>query len=139
MVCPENIDFLVICQLNDMILETTEGRKIFDNIKGKWKDLHKSLTLSRLAGDQLWTQETRGKVSKPLLEGDIVLIRGMAQPREAERLGEVQSIHRTSATVFTRKDSTTRSNRYKLDDLVCLLYTSPSPRDQRGSRMPSSA
>ena len=26
-----------------------------------------------------------------------------------------------------------------LKDLTCLLYTSPSPRDQRGSRMPSSA
>ena len=31
-----------------------------------------------------------------------------------------------------------------VDDIVdttrsCLLYTSPSPRDQRGSRMPSSA
>ena len=25
------------------------------------------------------------------------------------------------------------------NDYVCLLYTSPSPRDQRGSRMPSSA
>ena len=25
------------------------------------------------------------------------------------------------------------------DAMVCLLYTSPSPRDQRGSRMPSSA
>ena len=25
------------------------------------------------------------------------------------------------------------------EDEVCLLYTSPSPRDQRGSRMPSSA
>ena len=24
-------------------------------------------------------------------------------------------------------------------DSCCLLYTSPSPRDQRGSRMPSSA
>ena len=24
-------------------------------------------------------------------------------------------------------------------DFVCLLYTSPSPRDQRGSRIPSSA
>ena len=24
-------------------------------------------------------------------------------------------------------------------DGLCLLYTSPSPRDQRGSRMPSSA
>ena len=27
----------------------------------------------------------------------------------------------------------------KSDDKSCLLYTSPSPRDQRGSRMPSSA
>ena len=25
------------------------------------------------------------------------------------------------------------------DAWICLLYTSPSPRDQRGSRMPSSA
>ena len=25
------------------------------------------------------------------------------------------------------------------NELTCLLYTSPSPRDQRGSRMPSSA
>ena len=25
------------------------------------------------------------------------------------------------------------------DCMICLLYTSPSPRDQRGSRMPSSA
>ena len=30
-----------------------------------------------------------------------------------------------------------RSRRGK--NVVCLLYTSPSPRDQRGSRMPSSA
>ena len=30
---------------------------------------------------------------------------------------------------------------YMLEKLatICLLYTSPSPRDQRGSRMPSSA
>ena len=26
-----------------------------------------------------------------------------------------------------------------IDSGTCLLYTSPSPRDQRGSRMPSSA
>ena len=26
-----------------------------------------------------------------------------------------------------------------IEDMRCLLYTSPSPRDQRGSRMPSSA
>ena len=27
----------------------------------------------------------------------------------------------------------------RVNNLFCLLYTSPSPRDQRGSRMPSSA
>ena len=30
-------------------------------------------------------------------------------------------------------------NNHNLFYLGCLLYTSPSPRDQRGSRMPSSA
>ena len=28
---------------------------------------------------------------------------------------------------------------FGLEPRACLLYTSPSPRDQRGSRMPSSA
>ena len=31
------------------------------------------------------------------------------------------------------------TNGLKLSECCCLLYTSPSPRDQRGSRMPSSA
>ena len=31
------------------------------------------------------------------------------------------------------------SSTYKQHYSACLLYTSPSPRDQRGSRMPSSA
>ena len=29
--------------------------------------------------------------------------------------------------------------KHRLLAVICLLYTSPSPRDQRGSRMPSSA
>src|SRR5665213_4534560 len=29
--------------------------------------------------------------------------------------------------------------RFELENLVCLLYTSPSPRDRQKSRMPSSA
>ena len=39
-------------------------------------------------------------------------------------------------------DPTTKSMAILLvvgSHLICLLYTSPSPRDQRGSRMPSSA
>ena len=35
-------------------------------------------------------------------------------------------------------DPTTCEREYKEAE-ICLLYTSPSPRDQRGSRMPSSA
>ena len=31
------------------------------------------------------------------------------------------------------------SSGFRFDAAICLLYTSPSPRDQRGSRMPSSA
>ena len=40
-----------------------------------------------------------------------------------------------SATNFTTFIATGWQTNYD----VCLLYTSPSPRDQRGSRMPSSA
>ena len=42
------------------------------------------------------------------------------------------------------KDYLNRPKEADLDSIhkylhICLLYTSPSPRDQRGSRMPSSA
>ena len=38
-------------------------------------------------------------------------------------------------------DDAARLSRHNsgIDIVHCLLYTSPSPRDQRGSRMPSSA
>ena len=36
-------------------------------------------------------------------------------------------------------ESRTRDLEEKARGKACLLYTSPSPRDQRGSRMPSSA
>ena len=32
-----------------------------------------------------------------------------------------------------------KSHHWPFGNMACLLYTSPSPRDQRGSRMPSSA
>ena len=40
------------------------------------------------------------------------------------------------------RDNLSEADQRKLEDglfAACLLYTSPSPRDQRGSRMPSSA
>ena len=49
--------------------------------------------------------------------------RFLAQLREAGRRGELAL----------------RGVGDEADRMGCLLYTSPSPRDQRGSRMPSSA
>ena len=49
---------------------------------------------------------------------------------------------RRLAKYYVRTGRISSTWTYKRDQLrlmVCLLYTSPSPRDQRGSRMPSSA
>ena len=43
-----------------------------------------------------------------------------------------EALHKLALKRFDRALEYDRHNR-------CLLYTSPSPRDQRGSRMPSSA
>ena len=41
--------------------------------------------------------------------------------------------------VLGRMVGKTKSEAASVQVFSCLLYTSPSPRDQRGSRMPSSA
>ena len=47
---------------------------------------------------------------------------------------------RVEGALVTITSSTIVENADNIDDgYPCLLYTSPSPRDQRGSRMPSSA
>ena len=62
---------------------------------------------------------------------------GMVQ-REID-LGETlqQEVYDAMQNLMHSDELTTK----KLSELIkdCLLYTSPSPRDQRGSRMPSSA
>ena len=42
-------------------------------------------------------------------------------------------------TVLNTKADEVKMLKDFTDTVTCLLYTSPSPRDQRGSRMPSSA
>ena len=51
--------------------------------------------------------------------------------KEAIPRGKVKKGQVMTAVVVRTKKGVRRSD--------CLLYTSPSPRDQRGSRMPSSA
>ena len=43
------------------------------------------------------------------------------------------------AQIWIRLDEAFSKNHFGNASKHCLLYTSPSPRDQRGSRMPSSA
>ena len=45
----------------------------------------------------------------------------------------------TREDIASRRVATPRLVSPDLEPSPCLLYTSPSPRDQRGSRMPSSA
>ena len=45
----------------------------------------------------------------------------------------------TRTTVLNLVDRLEKRNWLSRKKIDCLLYTSPSPRDQRGSRMPSSA
>ena len=65
--------------------------------------------------------------------------------RDGEQIRGSKSGVRGAVKDFT-KGSKDIKDSYKLDNgrrrdfmNYCLLYTSPSPRDQRGSRMPSSA
>ena len=49
----------------------------------------------------------------------------------------IKQAHSTLANLTNIRLQT--ENPQKIESQYCLLYTSPSPRDQRGSRMPSSA
>ena len=46
---------------------------------------------------------------------------------------------RSVAREFNEREVAPHYAQWHAEHMICLLYTSPSPRDQRGSRMPSSA
>ena len=52
---------------------------------------------------------------------------------------EKQDMVTSGGSTVKSKQALVRSSDGEVLDVVCLLYTSPSPRDQSGSRMPSSA
>ena len=62
-----------------------------------------------------------------------------ANARKAAEERVISAVAGTDARDSTRDLFRKKLKAGELDDTVCLLYTSPSPRDQRGSRMPSSA
>ena len=69
---------------------------------------------------QLSGEELRNKVRE--LKEELFGLRFQSATGQLENTARLREVRKDIARVYT-----------------CLLYTSPSPRDQRGSRMPSSA
>ena len=59
--------------------------------------------------------------------------------KTAERFLDTLYNDDTEVSENFKSSTKERYDNYIAKEKVCLLYTSPSPRDQRGSRMPSSA
>ena len=72
-----------------------------------------------------------------LLIGILIVTIVLFTPIDVKAADPIVTNSTSTSTVTTSTDSksTVRTN----PPSACLLYTSPSPRDQRGSRMPSSA
>ena len=98
---------------------------------------------SKKAGDNIWVIDVNGKNPTQVTNETYHLVNGPAWSPDGQY-------------IVARKHFTSRRSlgagemwMYHVDaeaagamagvQLTCLLYTSPSPRDQRGSRMPSSA
>ena len=87
--------------------------------------MNRSLVLAAAGAGK--TQRIIDDASKHINKGDNVLV-----------VTYTTSNQRELSTRF--EQATVEKNGYIIRGLfTCLLYTSPSPRDQRGSRMPSSA
>ena len=68
----------------------------------------------------------------------IIIVTGSTQGSGAETAKLLASRGAKGITICGRNEE--KGNKVKEEiQKLCLLYTSPSPRDQRGSRMPSSA
>ena len=74
--------------------------------------------------------ETNRPEGTPLVEGDVVAIESTRRPGRTRNSGGLDPI------LATREEALLAPLRVLW---LCLLYTSPSPRDKRQSRMPSSA
>ena len=71
------------------------------------------------------------------------ILKGMYKIKEFKKYKKTKIQLLGSGTILREMMSAAEilQNDYQIDSEIwsCLLYTSPSPRDQRGSRMPSSA
>ena len=99
--------------------QPTDGRKTSDRIRAR----------IQAAGARFHANDSIAEFIEP---GEVDDLMGEV----AEGMERILS----SLVIDTDNDHNTRDTAKRVAKMYfCLLYTSPSPRDQRGSRMPSSA
>ena len=98
-------------------------------------------TIVEGAGESTDVEGRISQIKREIDETDSDWDREKLQERLAKLAGGVAVVQVGAATEVELKEK-----KHRIEDAlsatraaICLLYTSPSPRDQRGSRMPSSA
>ena len=81
------------------------------------------------------TEETQDTVDKDLIiiDHSDVMVGIQGEGKELQK-NTIRQVELRQGDIYMYCDKA-----FLYDNNDCLLYTSPSPRDQRGSRMPSSA
>ena len=108
----------------------------------------RSLSVDNKPGDTVsgsWKTSTKGGTTKfDTLNGRYNITKGVINLEQFALDGETAAIQSKGTISLPKwyldtKHSVTAKGSEVPPFMLCLLYTSPSPRDQRGSRMPSSA
>ena len=113
----------------DIFIEVTPTADAVDDIVTTNEDT--PVLLDPLANDDLGEGAeslTVNNVPDPAIEGELTYLDAAGNPVTVAP-GDVLTPEQAATLTFVPVE----------DFNGCLLYTSPSPRDQRGSRMPSSA
>ena len=89
---------------------------------------------------ELYGKGTRNSViSTPVFHDNSVILAVGQDPEHGEGVGHLWRIDATKKGDVSPELGEIGAPGKPNPNSACLLYTSPSPRDQRGSRMPSSA
>ena len=144
-------------------LDSEARRELVSHIRGEGVDVHGGLTRFSDPNAKGWTKRIRNQIPTlieklvTIAEGNEHSSRVMKElhlglkenlqregkpgkgPASIQKLADMFLHEERRQSVASGQISRLGSHQGLFLDLVCLLYTSPSPRDVRSSRMPSSA
>ena len=122
------------------------GWLLWSRFKSLWMDSEAKVSSLNSANSRLEADLTSTRNKKADLEGDVSLMKGRVREMEGEvkdyksKLSNKNNVAAASLTGGNNAEmDKLKAQLAEANNRACLLYTSPSPRDKRQSRMPSSA